>query len=142
MKSIRAKIMWLLFCSVLIASLIIGSTGILLTSDVINASSTENMRLLCRNNADKIDITFAKIEESVNTLVHYVESELPNIEMLKDETFRETFSANIQKNALHHIESVDSAAAVYLHYDPDYIGETDGFFYAKYEGSDEFEYPP
>lgn len=142
MKSIRAKIMWLLFSCVLISSLIIGSTGILLTSDVIKDSSTENMRLLCRNNADKIDITFAKIEESVNTLVHYVESELLDIQMLKDETYRKAFSAEVQKNALHHIESVEGAAAVYMHYDPEYIGRTDGFFYAKLEGSDDFIYHP
>ena len=142
MKSIRAKIMWLLFSSVLIASLIIGSTGVFLTSDVIKASSTENMRLLCKNNADKIDITFAKIEESVNTLVHYVESELPDIEMLKDDNYRNAFSADVQKNALHHVESVEGAAAVYMHYDPEYIGRTDGFFYAKHDGSDVFAYHP
>jgi hypothetical protein len=55
MKSIRAKIMWLLFYSVLISSLIIGAMGIFLTANVINQSSTENMRLLCKNNADNID---------------------------------------------------------------------------------------
>lgn len=35
MKSIRAKIMWLLFGSVLIASLVIGAVGTILTSGVI-----------------------------------------------------------------------------------------------------------
>ena len=38
MKSIRAKIMLLIFGSVLIASLIIGTTGIFLTSSVIEKS--------------------------------------------------------------------------------------------------------
>lgn len=140
MKSIRAKIMNLLFFSVLISSLIIGSFGIVLTSNVIKDSSTENMRLLCKNNADKIDITFAKIEESVNTLAHYAESELPNIKSLKDETFRKAYSEDIQKNALHHIENVSGAAAVYMHYDPAYIGKTDGFFYVKYKDTEEFLY--
>lgn len=142
MKSIRSKIMWLLFCSVLISSLIIGTIGIVLTSNVIKESSTENMRLLCSNNADKINITFAKIEESVNTLAHYAESELPNIELLKDSSYREKFSADVKKNALHHIESVIGAAAIYLHYDPSYIGKTDGFYYVKYTETDEFKYHP
>lgn len=142
MKSIRAKIMWLLFCSVLIASLIIGMLGIYLTSNIIKKSSTENMRLLCRNNADKIDVTFAKIEESINTLVHYVESELPDMESLKDVSFRESFSAEVQKNALHHIESTSGAAAIYMHYDPEYIGKTDGFLYIKNNENDQFKYHP
>ena len=142
MKSIRAKIMWLLFSSVLIASLIIGTFGIVLTSNVIKESSTENMRLLCKNNADKIDITFAKIEESVNTLVHFAESELPNIQSLQDESFRNTYSADIQKNALHHIESAVGAAAIYMHFDPAVIGKTDGFYYVKYKESDKFTYYP
>ena len=142
MKSIRAKIMWLLFYSVLISSLIIGAMGIFLTANVINQSSTENMRLLCKNNADNIDITFAKVEESVNTLAHFAESELPSIESIKDDGFREKFSADIQKNALHHIENTAGAAAVYMHYDPAYIGKTDGFYYVKYKETDEFIYHP
>lgn len=142
MKSIRAKIMWLLFISVLVASLVIGTLGITLTSSVIQESSTENMNLLCKNNADKIDVIFAKIEESVTTLVHYAESELPDVNLLKDDEFRKEYSAGIQKNALHHIESVEGAAAVYMHYDPDFIGDTDGFFYVRYENQKEFEYRP
>ena len=134
--------MWLLFFSVLISSLIIGALGISLTSSVIKNSSTENMRLLCKNNADKIDITLAKIEESVNTLAHYVESELPNVEMLKDTSFRNSFSAEVKKNALHHIENTVGAAAIYLHYDPSFIEGTDGFYYVKYKESDKFTYHP
>ena len=60
MKSIRAKIMWLLFGSVLIASLIIGTVGTILTSGVIEKSSTENMNLLCKTNAGEVDILLAK----------------------------------------------------------------------------------
>lgn len=142
MKSIRAKIMWMLFCSVLIASLIIGSLGVMLTSNVIKESSTENMRLLCKNNADKIDITLAKVEESVNTLAHYVEAELPDAKSLKNETFRKSFSDNVSKNALHHVESAEGAASVYLHYNHEYVGETDGFYYVRPDNSTEFEYRP
>ena len=142
MKSIRAKIMSLLFYSVLISSVVIGALGISLTSYVIKDSTTENMRLLCKNNADKIDITFAKVEESVNTLVHFVESELKDAESLKNTSFREKFSANVQKNALHHVESVEGAASVYMHYDPALVGETDGFYYLKLTDSEEFQYHP
>ena len=88
MKSIRAKIMLLLFGSVFIVSFVIGSLGITLTRNVIEESSTENMNLLCRTNADRIDITFAKIEDSVDTLAHYAEASLSGVRDLKNESYR------------------------------------------------------
>ncbi len=142
MKSIRSKIMWLLFSSVLIASLVIGSLGIYLTSDIIKESSTENMRLLCKNNADKIDVTFAKIEESIDTLAHYVESELPDADVLKDNSFRQEFSHEVQKNALHHIESINGAAAIYLQYNYAHVNATDGFLFTKSSQTDDFKAHP
>ena len=101
--------MLLLFGSVFIASFVIGALGITLTRNVIEESSTENMNLLCRTNADRIDITFAKTEDSVDTLAHYAESSLSGVQDLKNESYRAKFSAEIEKNALHHIESIEGA---------------------------------
>lgn len=142
MRSIRAKIMWLLSGSVLISSFIIGLLSILLTSTVINESSTENMKLLCRNHADKIDISLAKVEDSVDTLAHFVGSELSGIELLSDDSFRAEFSASVEHNALHHIESVDGAVSVYMYYDPSLLGKTDGFFYVKQDSDEGFQRHP
>ena len=142
MRSIRAKIMWLLSGSVLISSFIIGLLSILLTSTVINESSTENMKLLCRNHADKIDISLAKVEDSVDTLAHFVGSELSGIELLSDDSFRAEFSASVEHNALHHIESVDGAVSVYMYYDPSLLGKTDGFFYVKQDPDEGFQSHP
>ena len=142
MRSIRAKIMWLLSGGVLISSFIIGLLSIILTSTVINESSTENMKLLCRNHADKIDISLAKVEDSVDTLAHFVETELPDIELLSDDSFRAKFSASVEHNALHHIESVDGAVSVFMHYDPDLLGKTDGFFYVKQDSDEGFQSRP
>lgn len=139
MKSIRAKIMWLLFGSVLIASLIIGTVGTILTSGVIEKSSTENMNLLCKTNAGEVDIVLAKIEDSVNTLSHNAVSELSDITMLKNDSLRAAYSANLEKSALHHIESIEGAVAIYLRYSDSYIGKSDGFFYVKNIETNKFE---
>ena len=139
MKSIRAKIMWLLFISVLIASLIIGSMSIFLTSNVIGKHSNENMTLLCKINSDKLDAVFSQIEESINTLADYAQSELSNVETLKNTPARNAYSANLAKNALHHTNNTDGAVAVWFHFDASYIGQTDGFFYIKNESTNEFE---
>ena len=142
MKSIRAKIMCLLFCSVLIASLVIGNVCTLLTSGVIEKSSAENMNLLCKTNAGEVDILLAKIEESVDTLSHNAVSELSDIAMLKNDSLRAAYSANLEKSALHHIESIEGALAIYLRYNPSYIGKSDGFFYVKNKDTQKFENQP
>lgn len=142
MKSIRAKIMLLIFGSVLIASLIIGTVGTILTSSVIEKSSTENMNLLCKTNAGEVDILLAKIEDSVDTLSHNAVSELSDIAMLKNDSLRAAYSANLEKSALHHIESIEGAVAIYLCYDASYIGKSDGFFYVKNKETQKFENQP
>ncbi len=134
--------MWLLFGSVLITSLSIGTIGIILTSGVIENSSVENMNLLCKTNADKVDIALAKVEDSVDTLSHTAVSELSDIAMLKDNSLRAAYSAGLEKNALHHIENIDGAVAIYLCYNTSYIGESDGFFYVKNKDTNQFENRP
>ncbi|MBR2406476.1 MAG: EAL domain-containing protein [Clostridia bacterium] len=134
--------MWLLFGSVLIASLIIGMMSITLTASVIQKSSTENMNLLCKSNADDMDISLAKIEDSVDTLAHYAEAELIDVKLLQNDEMRAAFSASLEKSALHHIESAEGAEAVWMHYDEAYIGKTDGFFYVKKQGTQTFESHP
>ena len=111
MKSIRAKIMWLLFSSVVIASLIIGTMSVALTSGIIEKNSTDNMTLLCKTNADEIEILLAKIEDSVDTLAHYAQAELTDIQILKNDSLRNLYSSNLEKSALHHIESTDGVPA-------------------------------
>ena len=138
MKSIRAKIMWLLFGSVLISSLIIGMLGVTFMSGVIEENSNENMNLLCKTNADEIDIVLAKMEDSIDTLAHYAISELSDIRTLKNYSDRAKYSADIEKNALHHIESTEGAMAVYMYYDTAYIGDTDGFLFVKDKDTNEF----
>ena len=142
MKSIRAKIMCLLFGSVLITSLIIGTLGIFLTSGIIEKSFTENMNLLCKTNADEVDIALAKVEDSVDTLSHNATSELSDIEILKDDSLRAAYSANLEKNALHHIESIDGAKSIYLCYNDSYIEKSDGFLYVKNKDTNKFESRP
>lgn len=131
MKSIRSKLMLLICVSVIIASFIIGILGVALTSNVINKDSNENMHLLCQVNADELDIIFAKTEDSVDTLAHFAVEELNSAESIKDYNYRQECSSKLKTSALHHIESTESALAVYAYYNPELIGTEDGFLFVK-----------
>lgn len=135
MKSIRTKIMLLLFGSVLLASLIIGALGIAVTAKIVKENSNQNMNLLCKVNADEIDIILAKIEDSVDTLAHYAVEELKSASVLEDKYYRAKYTADIETSAIHHMENTKDAVSVYLHYSPELIGCTDGFFRVS-NGSD------
>lgn len=139
MKSIRAKIMWLLFGCVLISSLLIGTLAIVLTSNVITKNANENMKLLCKTNADEIDILLAKAEDSVDTLAHFAQSELSDTNELNDKKFREEYILDLENRALHHIESTEGSVAIYMYFSPALINETDGFFYKRNEESNKFK---
>ena len=125
MKSIRSKIMWLLFFSVLISIIIIGTLAITLTSRVITKDANENLNLLCQNNADKLDIIFAKVEDSVDTLAHFAESELSDVNKLNEIDFRAQYVSGLEDRALHHIESTEGSVAASMYFSPALINKTD-----------------
>lgn len=142
MKSIRYKIILLILCSVVISCAIVGTLGIIMTAGVVNDDANRNMNLLCKVNADKLELAFTTIEDSVEMLVHYAEEELGSVEMLKNEDFREKYTANIEKNALHHVEQAKGAIAIYMRYDYDLVGGNEGFFYIRSKDSAKFESEP
>lgn len=142
MNTIRSKIMRSIFSVVLVASLLTGLSGTVTTAFIINKSSTENMNLLCENNADQVNILFERAEESVTALANYLLSEENQNKTLKDDNFRANISETLQKNALHHIENITGAMAIYIQYDSDFINKADGFCYAKSNTSDTFHLIP
>ena len=138
MKSIRSKIMWLLFSSVLVCSLVIGAFCIFLTSIVIEENSNDNMALMCELYSKDIDVLFASAEDSVNTLAHLVSSESFSVEDMKDAQWRKDFSESLEKNALHHVQSVEGSEAVYLYFNPELGSENTGFCYVRNHSTDSF----
>lgn len=138
MRSIQFKIMALLFCSIFISSLLIGIFGVFSVSNVLNKSTNDNMNLACNVNAEELDIIFAKVEDSVDTLAHYATTELLSKEALRDDGYRKAFTADIQKNARHHIQSTDGAMTVYIRYNYELLNKNDGFLMVKKSDDSDF----
>lgn len=139
MKSIRYKILLFILCSVAISCIIVGTAGVIMTSRVVRENASNNMNLLCKVNADKLENAFSAVENSVGMLAHYAEEELPGAGFIKDEAFRKEYTSGIERNALHHVEETEGVIAVYVRYDYDLIGENDGFFYVIDEETGKFE---
>ena len=134
MKSIRAKLITLLLCCVILSSAIIGVVCILQTAPILQETSKDNMVLLCEKNARALNTVFDNIENSVETLAHYMSENLPDPSTLhsKSGSELEDYFAKIKQVGINHASSLPNAVAVYAVFDPATYGET-GFFYQTNE---------
>ena len=135
MKSIRAKIITLLLCCVILSSVAVSCICVRQMSSSIKHSTQENMLLLCEKNARMLNNTFNSIEGSVETLAHYVTGNLPSTDLLHEvhSSAYEDFIAKISQVATNHASSLNSAAAVYIVFNPTLYAQDAGLFYI-YEG--------
>ena len=130
MKSIRAKLITLLLCCVILSSTIIGVVCIHQTSSILKETAKENMVLLCEKNARALNTVFDSIETSVDTLAHYVTENLSSTDILQDGagTAYEDYFAKIRQVGTNHASSLSGVVAVYTVFDPTVYGSK-GFFY-------------
>ena len=135
MKSIRAKIITLLLCCVILSSVAVSCICVGQMSTSIKHSTQENMLLLCEKNARMLNNTFNSIEGSVETLAHYVTDNLPSTDLLHEvhSSAYADFIAKISQVVTNHASSLNSAAAVYIVFNPTLYAQDAGLFYI-YEG--------
>ena len=130
MKSIRAKLVTLLLCCVILSSAIIGFVCIQQTSSILQETAKDNMVLLCEKNARELNTVFGSIENSVDTLAHYVIENLPSTDILLNGAGAdyEDYFTKINQVGTNHASSLSGVVAVYTVFDPAKY-ESKGFFY-------------
>ena len=130
MKSIRAKLITLLLCCVVLSSTVIGFVCIRQTSSILQNTAKDNMVLLCEKNARALNTVFGNIESSVDTLAHYITENLPSTDVLhnKDTSASKDYFSKINQVGTNHASSLPNVLAVYAVFDPSVYGGT-GFFY-------------
>ena len=130
MKSLQTKFI------VVISALIMLATGVFLILSVhriniiLNTDSEEILWLAANRNASIIDENFISIEQSVDTIYNYA---LQRTKVYKDfltnEKERNGYTGDISELGKSIAENTQGAMAVYLRYNPDDFGPTDGFWY-------------
>ena len=130
MKSIQTKFI------VVISALIMLATGVFLILSVyriniiLNTDSEEILQLAADRNASAINDNFSSIEQSVDTIYNYA---LQRTKVYKDfltnEKERDGYTGDISELGKSIAENTQGAMAVYLRYNPDDFGPTDGFWY-------------
>jgi len=139
MKSIQTKILVLILSCVLAASALNGLCGIFVTSKLVNDTSNENIGLLTRENAQKIDTILDKTENSVDTLALFISESLESAERLwTDDDYRLDFLEKIEKVSLNHAYSTKGSRSVFVRFNPEYSPAGSGLYWTRPEEDDLF----
>lgn len=137
-KSIQTKFI------VVISALIILATGSFLllslyrTNMILNNDSEEILTQAANHNANIIDENFISIEQSVDTIFNYaVQRTQVHKDFLTNEKSRDQYTTDISELGRSIAENTQGAMAVYLRYNPDDFGPTDGFWYTIVVGEED-----
>lgn len=140
MKSIKTKIMYaIILCSVT-AVLIVGIISILNSNSIIRNYSANDAQLLAESNANSLNITIGKIENSVNNLATIVLSMLDDVEKFKsDPIYTQEFQEKVRPIAEEFAKNTNGAMAFYLRFNPEFTEPTSGLFHADTDGDGKIE---
>lgn len=134
MKSIKKKFLVLILGCVLLSALAIGGAGVWNTARVVDDGSSRILNLLCREKAEEINSLLESIEQSVNTIYHFAESQMDDKERLwSDRAYLEQKIERIKEVSLNAAENTASAVAVYLRFEPELTTPIEGFFLTRDE---------
>lgn len=140
MRSIQTKFITLIVGCVLLSSMIIGGAGIISVSKAVDTGSAQNMNLICREKAQIMDALLSRIEQSVNTLVVYADSQLESVDsLMNDPEYMEAYTRKLQEVAINAANNTEGALAVYVRYNPEFAPPTSGLFWSKTDSNGRFQ---
>ena len=130
MKSIQTRISIVIAVIMIIATTSLMITAMLRNRNVLDSDSDEIMLLAADLYAGDIDDNFISAEQSVGSIYNYAQKRAETYsDFLTDEEERDNFTYDISELGKSTAQNTRGAMAVYLRYNPDDFGPTDGFWY-------------
>lgn len=139
MKSIQTKITLLILAVIVVCSSIIGSAGIISSKLVIETDSAEIINLMCSDKAKEINNILGKIEQSVDILAVFSESNLESTKALSDNDYLAQYIDTIDQLSITAVGETEGAASVYLRFDQSVAPADAGFYRVKNSETGRFE---
>lgn len=130
MKSIQTRIVLIITSIMIVVTLSLGLTATLRTNRILDEDSDRILNLTVDQSFREMDIMLGSVEQSVRTIYNYAEKRAETYRnFLSDETERRKFNYDISELGKSIAESTPGAMTVYLRYDPEEFGPTEGFWY-------------
>ncbi|MBQ7583325.1 MAG: response regulator [Lachnospiraceae bacterium] len=130
MKSIRTKLILIIVFIMIIVSLAMGFTAYFSTNRILDEDSDRILSLTVDQSVRDIDEILSSVEQSVGSICNYAEKRAEEYEnFLYDEKERELFNYDVAELGKSIAENTPGAMSVYLRYNPEEFGPTEGFWY-------------
>ena len=130
MKSIQTRIILMISGIMIVMAVIFLITSIVRTNAILNDDSDQILLSSADYYADVINDSFNSTEQSVGTIYNYAIKRTESYkDFLEDEEQRDAYTNDISELGKSIAENTTGAMAVYLRYNPDDYGASNGFWY-------------
>ncbi len=130
MKSIRTRISLVIFAIMIVVAAASLSTATYSTNAILDSDSEDILLGTAAYQANIIDDSFRSIEESVGTIYNYAVKRTETFQNFLSDSFeRDRYTEDISELGISIAENTRGAMAVYLRYNPEDYGSSNGFWY-------------
>lgn len=132
MKSIRTKIFLAIILSSILIALFVGAAGIINSTTMSKENSKEKIQLICKDEANQLNLKILKVQASVDTLAKISVDNLDDVnKFFTDRNYLNNYQNRIEAIAKNFGENTDGAMTFYIRFNPKYTPPTSGVFYSK-----------
>lgn len=127
LRSIRTKITLLTVCAIIIAMIVSMAFGVVAIRNIGNSSSNQSLLLLCEVGEKNLDAYFESVEQSVEMVSAYVESDLDGLDDEKLQAHLDRVSDIFKKMTY----KTNGILTYYYRIDPSVSTKAKGFWYVN-----------
>ena len=141
LKSMKTRMVTLLIASTMLAVMIVGGLSIITANENIQASSTQNLTLVCENNKLLLNSRIQSIKQSAQFLSQSVVGSLDDFEAFcTDEQYVSDYTNKLMFTIEKLAANTEGCYAAYIRYNPEYTEPTSGIFLVYNEETNKFEH--
>ncbi len=130
MKSIHTKLVLIITFIIVVVTFALGFLAIWQTNQILDEDSDKVLFLTVDQSVRDLDGILSSVEQSVGIICNYADNRAGVYRnFLTDEEERRQFNADISELGKSIAEKTAGAVSVYLRYDPEAFGPTEGFWY-------------
>ena len=131
MHSIRTKITAITVCVIIIAMLIAAGFGVIAIKNIGKRNAEQTLLLLCETGQKNLDQYFASVEQSVEMISAYVESDLDGL----DDQRLQAHLDRVEEIFTRLTYRTNGVLTYYYRIDPAISGAVKGFWYVNLDGN-------
>ena len=134
MTSIRTKTTLLTICEIVITITVATLLGITAIRNIGNKSSDQMLRLLCESGEKNLDYYFESVEQSVEMVSAYVESDLAGLTAKQLEEYLPEHLENVKDIFTKMVYQTNGVLTYYYRIDPAFTKNAKGFWFVNLDG--------